>query len=414
VSPHATLSTACLNGALNPNGTAEIPACTVCPLTSIYNNGHCVPGNVCYTSSQALLPSHCGNGIVETGEECDLTAGLSSPTSQKCTPLCTITCTAGASTADGAPSCGAGKGKVFTTNGVKVAACTNGAMQSSAPECAKTNNADCPTGEVRTAVAGGKFVCKAPVCGDGIINVKEECDKTAGVTQGNFCTANCCLAPLASATAINFPEYTLTCTGADRYKITNSSGTLQAGTPKVYTGPVIFTPPSSDSYTYTCYAASNPSLQESKTDSPTAPPLNAPTSPGRVFLSATPKSISPNTNVSLSWIIKNPDTLCKVMAQPVITTPTILCDEDCIADRYREVNRVNAQFTYGFTDVNDGTRPILSALQTENVASSTKAVGKKTVALKYSTIFYGACSANAVGDAGAFKIKISVTSDIEG
>ena len=410
--PVVSVTSSCNNGAI-----ASTPgnSCDVCEFSSVYTAGYCVAGGVCATGASSLITTKCGNNVVESGEECDggpqgnATFGLSDPSKQKCTRSCTITCKI--NTADGSPSCGAGVGKVYLqvpdpmvpggTGSQIVRACTNGALQSSSPTCGI-----CAIGET---YAGG--VCIPAVCGDTVKNNGEECDGVAGLLAGKTCTSSCCLVntPPAIAASTILPTYTMTCSGADKYKITKGGVVVDFGN---YTVPIIFKPTTVDTYLYTCFANSDPSIKDEATRAANLPPAVAPVVQSRMLLNASQKSISKNSSVSISWITPEPDTSCKILVGPVITRATRNCDSSCIAERQREAKRLSSELYHGNTDQNDGGRSMITALTTKAGATN-KASGKKTIQMKYSNILYGSCSDNPLLDPGATRMKVKVVEDTE-
>jgi hypothetical protein len=417
--PLITITSSCNNGAI---ASSQGNTCDVCPVDSLYINGRCVAGGACVGSAQSLITTRCGNSIVESGEECDGGSnqtgilGLSDPSKQKCTRSCTITCNT--NTSDGSPYCGAGVGKVYLTQvnpnnpnnpgSQIVKACTNGALQSSAPTCNI-----CAFGEVFS-----NGICRAAVCGDSIKNDGEQCDGASGITPGNFCTSSCCLAPIPEVLppSATLSTYSMTCSGADRYKITRNNAIVTLGATTyagVYTAPINFTPDSPETYVYTCFASTDPDIKDETTRSVNLPPVSPPVVQSRVLLNASQKSIAKNGSVSISWITPEPDTSCKIMVGPDITVATKDCDASCIAERQREAKRLTSELYFGNTDTNDGNRNMVTALTTK-VAGTNNSSGKKTLQMKYSNILYGACSPNPLVDPGATKMRIKVIGDVEG
>ena len=135
----------------------------------------CTPGQACV----ALYV--CGNGHIENGETCD----PPSPGNG-----CSATCQTEAGWRCKPGSCSklpyCGDGIVQASSGEK---CDEGKFQSS-PGC----SADCLSMDATCSCTPGQAcVCQKPVCGDGIVQVGEQCDDKNSSYPG--CDANCKLEP---------------------------------------------------------------------------------------------------------------------------------------------------------------------------------------------------------------------------
>jgi cysteine-rich repeat protein len=99
----------------------------------------------------------CGNGVRETGEQCDAGGANSNAANAPCRTNCQL------------PRCG--DGIVDTTNGEQ---CDQGASNSNAP------NATCRT------------TCQAQKCGDGIVdNTRGETCDDGNTANGDGCNSTC-------------------------------------------------------------------------------------------------------------------------------------------------------------------------------------------------------------------------------
>ena len=151
----------CELGTPPPNGTACM------------NGGTCQNG-VCQTAL-------CGNGIVDTGEQCDW-GTANNVAGSGCNPDCTFSCSlAPNDSCPGSAACSANPETCTVVSGP-------GSVSSS------DKGQKCETGTVlaQCAMCGGGDicvgnVCKAHVCGDGCLTPPETCDPPNGTT----CDSNC-------------------------------------------------------------------------------------------------------------------------------------------------------------------------------------------------------------------------------
>jgi hypothetical protein len=99
---------------------------------------------------------------------------------------------------------------------------------------------------------------------------------------------------------------------------------------------------------------------------------------------------------------------------PVVLSPTATCDADCVADRIKDAANLTNQLNNGTTDASDpfgASRTMHTALTTE---VSGKAQGKKSVKVRYTTLFQASCGLNPVLDPRTVKARVQVAEDVEG
>src|SRR5664280_523445 len=173
-----TLNFRCGDGVVNPGEACDegqyqgSPGCSADCKTQD-------PGYKC-VAGQACVPLYvCGNGRIEQGETCD-PPNPGNGCSATCQTEAGWRCVPGSCTR--LPSCG--DGIVQAALGEK---CDQGQYQNSShPGC----SADCKTQDSScTCIPGQACVCQTPVCGDGIIQIGEQCDQ--GKSKYPGCSATC-------------------------------------------------------------------------------------------------------------------------------------------------------------------------------------------------------------------------------
>ena len=141
------------------------------------------PGYKCLPAEQCVALFQCGNGRIERGETCDppnpgkgCNATCQTETGWRCRP----------GSCAKLPYCG--DGIVQTDQGEK---CDQGTFQNAQhPGC----SLDCQSMDATCTCSPGKAcVCQTPTCGDGIVQVGEQCDDKNSAYPG--CSATCQLEP---------------------------------------------------------------------------------------------------------------------------------------------------------------------------------------------------------------------------
>ena len=175
-----TVSYRCGDGVVNPGevcdeGTYQgSPGCSADCKTQD-------PGYKCVAGAPCVALYQCGNSRIEQGETCDppspgqgCDANCQTETGWRCKP----------GSCSKLPYCG--DGIVQTDQGEK---CDEGTSQGK-PGC----SADCKTMDAScSCIPGQACVCQTPVCGDGKVQVGEQCDDGNSPYPG--CSATCQLEP---------------------------------------------------------------------------------------------------------------------------------------------------------------------------------------------------------------------------
>ncbi|KIG13125.1 Microbial collagenase, secreted [Enhygromyxa salina] len=112
-------------------------------------------------------PPNCGDGIVDTGEECDL--GQANSEGGQCTTLCTIAACGDGFVFEGYEECDDGNASNTDdcTNECQTAVCGDGYVHDGVEICDDGN--DDESDECTSA-------CTNSTCGDGVVQVGEQCD----------------------------------------------------------------------------------------------------------------------------------------------------------------------------------------------------------------------------------------------
>ncbi|NVB83077.1 MAG: DUF4215 domain-containing protein [Kofleriaceae bacterium] len=167
----------------------------------------CGGGNVCNNGACVPPSSVCGNGVVETGEQCDLGSGFNGP-GTGCETSCQFSCTTNpnacsdGNACNGVETCGA-----VTVNGKMGQKCSAGTAPPAGTSCG--TNQICLMQTCVMSTCGDGFVdsgrgetCEPPnagscdaachtiVCGDGVRAGNEQCDD-GNTTNLDGCDGSC-------------------------------------------------------------------------------------------------------------------------------------------------------------------------------------------------------------------------------
>ncbi|MBK9264794.1 MAG: DUF4215 domain-containing protein [Polyangiaceae bacterium] len=208
----ADCSLSCVNAATDcPTApTCQIAACNaanVCTTTNVNMDPACVSPNTCQNGACQAPNAVCGNGALESGEDCDF-GGANGPNAG-CETNCKFSCTMDANCVDtnmcnGSETCtditmGGQMGKRCSAgmNAADCSACTGGLCQKgvcSASTCGDgcvdmTGGEQCEPPNTPTCDATCKTVM-AVVCGNGVREMGEQCDDS-NTTNMDGCSATC-------------------------------------------------------------------------------------------------------------------------------------------------------------------------------------------------------------------------------
>jgi cysteine-rich repeat protein len=129
-------------------------------------------------------PTNCGNGVVDSGEECDL--GAENSDNGPCTASCTLAECGDGAHYEGFEECDDGNtsNSDACVSGCLLATCGDGFMQSGVEECDDGNDVE---------TDGCTSACTPSSCGDGVVQADEQCDD-GNAEDGDECPTSCQLA----------------------------------------------------------------------------------------------------------------------------------------------------------------------------------------------------------------------------
>jgi hypothetical protein len=176
--------------------------------------------------------------------------------------------------------------------------------------------------------------------------------------------------PILSGNHTSTGTFSFSCINSTNYKIIRDGTTISNSS---YTGPVSKNITVAGNYTAMC-------INGTYSDSYVVLYDPTPANPSNLSLTGTPRTIESGGKVTLSWSINNPTNSCKITATPV-------CTGTCTSAQTSAAASLQTTLNTGSTDSNDpnGSRTMSTALHT--VISGTKALGKKTIQINYTTDF---------------------------
>jgi hypothetical protein len=127
------------------------------------SNDSACPG-LCGANGLACLCPFCGDAVIDPGESCDTHATLGS-----CTEGCSYAC--------------------------QCTTCGNDVVESPAEEC-EPNGDPFACGAGTCGGVGAPNQCQCPYCGDGVVNLAEECDGTDDAVCPGLCATDTCTCPV--------------------------------------------------------------------------------------------------------------------------------------------------------------------------------------------------------------------------
>ncbi len=175
--------------------------------TPLAENATCATGRTC--KSGFCASALCGNGTIDTGEDCDFGAGLNVAGSG-CQPDCKFTCANDTACSDANACNGTEVCQAVVVGGKNGKKCAAGTALAACATCGTGGAGVCVTGLCKTPACGDSCVTapetcepkstatcdascktiKAAVCGDGVRDLGERCDDTATVNLDG-CDALC-------------------------------------------------------------------------------------------------------------------------------------------------------------------------------------------------------------------------------
>lgn len=434
----AAVSTA---SALDANGTVIISTSYTFTNSGIYYVRLCADKDSSAgagTITESLENNNCGEwtviSVTKPGDK-TITRGesVSMTSNMGGVPSCTTAATTYPALSDGIRTAWNGTTKtngqvtsfspVLAPSGSYVFSCTNGSLTDSAT----LNVLDCPAGNpwngsscgapgscaVATQTWSGGCSGPAPSTSNGgsvtVTNTAGGYSGSATYTcnSGSWSGpsgASCSGIPVIRNETVNYPNISFICDYSTSYTVVRNEGSFSTSG-STTSGATVTVPITMEgNYTLTCISGG---LSDSAVVNYTVPV----TTFAGMSITASPRTTNNNMSTAISWSVDNPKSTCSLRAEAVCTGGRALCT----AAQLSAETAINSTLTNGTTDANDPYGPgrnIQTAVKTvapANNPTGSKALGKKTILMNYTTDFILDC-----GGALMKKVRVNVSAENEG
>lgn len=330
------------------------------------------------------------------------------------------TCANGATNYSTCTVCPAGQGMIAGTCGT-LPPPTNPIASCDSSGTSATFSWTAPAGHTLfyTRASTGGVNLNAPAWDDNFTGTSKTFTTTPGNTytwwvhtkdavSGNWSTDTggtftCIIPPAVASAVVNIndcvnPDITLSCSNSDSYEVRNTDTNTLVSSANATSAVVPLVDEGNYSIACKMGALSSPlTIRAYTTSSCTPRDLSAIISP---------RTIRQGGSITLTWSITYPNNSCTLSAKAVCPNGA----SSCPGPREDAATALNTRLTTENTDANDpnGSRPIQTAVRTK-IGSTTRAAGKKTLQVNYTTDFILRCT--AVPDS---KTRVQVTTENEG